>query len=393
MKSSLFEFYSPLKIVSGRGALENTGFELEQQGCSRPMLLSEPGIVSAGLVKKFKSAFRDGRFELAAEYYDIPQDSALDVVNKIAALFREKSCDSLIALGGGSVIDTAKGVNILLSEGAEDIASLMGAELLKKPMKPLIAIPTTAGTGSEATLVAVIADRERQIKMPFTSYRLIPDVAILDPRMTMSLPPLLTAITGMDALTHAIEAYTCLQKNPVSDAFAFQAVKMISQALPQIVSDGENEALRMTMANAALMAGIAFSNSMVGIVHSMGHAAGSVAGVPHGLAMSILLPYGMEYNFDFSKEHYAELLLPLGGAERYAATPPEERAGEAIAVVYELRQTLHNKTGMVLNLKDAGVAEAQLAEIAKKSLNDGSLIFNPREAHEAAILNLLRQAW
>ena len=308
MKVPLFEFYSPLKIISGHHALENIGYELEQKACSRPMLLSEHGILAAGLVKKFKSAIRDERFRLAAEFYDIPQDSALDIVNQIAALFRQNDCDSLIALGGGTVIDTAKGVNILLSEGAEDIASLMGAELLKKPMKPLFVIPTTAGTGSEATLVAVIADRERQLKMPFTSYRIIPDLAILDPQMTISLSPQLTAITGMDALTHAIEAYSCLQKNPISDAFAFQAVKLISETLPQVIIDGENPLLRLTMANAALMAGIAFSNSMVGIVHSIGHSAGSVAGVPHGLAMAILLPYGMEYNL--SLIHISEPTRP-----------------------------------------------------------------------------------
>ena len=151
---------------------------------------------------------------------DVPPDSDLRVVNRLARVYREKGCDSIIAVGGGSVMDTAKGINIVVSEKADDLMMFSGANVLKRALKPLIAIPTTAGTGSEVTLVAVVKDHERHLKMAFVSYFLLPDVSIVDSRMTMSLPPAITAATGMDALSHAVEAYTCLAKNPLSDAHA-----------------------------------------------------------------------------------------------------------------------------------------------------------------------------
>jgi alcohol dehydrogenase len=174
----------------------------------------------------------------------------------------------IVAVGGGSVMDTAKGVNIVVSENADDLMQFSGAGNLTRPLKPLVAIPTTAGTGSEVTLVAVIADPARNLKMPFTSYFLMPDIAVLDPRMTLTLPPAITAATAMDALTHAIEAYTCLAKNPLSDAHAQLAIELIGQNLLKVINVPENANGRLALAVAATLAGVAFSNAMVGMVHT-----------------------------------------------------------------------------------------------------------------------------
>lgn len=388
-----YEFYSPVKILSGDLALENIPHELDQIQKKRPMLISDNFLKDLGLAKILKEAVKDERIEIGAEFYDVPVDSSVDVVNEIAAIFRQTRCDSLIAMGGGSVIDTAKGVNIVISENENDLLKLMGAEMLKKPMLPLIVVPTTAGTGSEATLVAVIADRVRHIKMPFTSYKLIPDIAVLDVRMTRTLPAKITAATGMDALTHAIEAYSCLQKNPMSDAYAAQAIRIIGDTLVSTVQDGNKPKQRLAMANAALMAGIAFSNSMVGIVHSIGHSLGAVAHIPHGIAMSILLPYGMDFNLSLCDSYYAEIYRLLSDDEEFILTQKKDRGAAAIRKIFTMRKELLQIADLPDTLKKAGVTVDQFDEIAEKSLNDGSLIYNPREASKKEILDILEKAF
>jgi alcohol dehydrogenase len=292
------------------------------------------------------------------------------------------------------VIDTAKGVSVVITENDSDLMKYAGAEILnKRRAMPFLVVPTTAGTGSEVTLVAVIADPERHVKMEFVSYTLLPDVAVLDPRMTLSLPPRATASTGMDALSHAVEAYTGLQKNPLSDAHAFAAINLIREYLPRVVENGRDEEARLAMANASLMAGAAFSNSMVGIVHAIGHACGGVSGVAHGDAMAILLPFGMDYNLDAVAGHYAELLLPLAGAEVYASTPREKRAARSVSVVRELLSGLNSRCGLPCRLRDVGVQEKDMKAIAKTAVNDGAVITNPKAVDIEDVMDILRKAF
>lgn len=391
---SYFEFYNPVKILSGEGALENIPFELEHLGASRPMLLTNRMLTDAGLTGIVQRALRAGGIAPAAIYEEIPPDSSVHAVNAAGRLFREAECDSILALGGGSVIDTAKGLRVLISQGTDDILQYMGADILKPGRRvPFAVIPTTAGTGSEATLVAVIAHPERRLKMEFVSHHLLPDLAVLDPRMTRSLPPRITAATGMDALVHAIEGYTCLQRNPLSDAYAWAAIELIRDHLLRAVEDGKDTEARMAMANAALMAGIAFSNSMVGLVHAIGHACGGLCRVAHGDAMSILLPHVMAYNLDVAGERYGRLLLALAGPETYAATPPPERGAKAIAAVRDLTRRLHDACGLPLRLRDAGVAEGDLPAIARLAIDDGALLMNPKEAGLDDVTAILREAY
>jgi alcohol dehydrogenase len=237
---------------------------MELLGVKRALIVTDPGVMGAGLIKLVQGVFEGSGKEIGAIYDRTPPDSSAKVVNEVAQIFKEKGCDCFIAVGGGSSIDTTKGANMIVTEGTNDLKKFLGAERLKKPMKPFIAVPTTAGTGSEVTLAAVIYDEDTKTKMTFTSYHLLPQVAILDPKMTMTMPPKITAATGMDALTHAIEAYYCLQKNPVSDSFAIAAIKLIMENLIKCIEHGEDEQARLAMANAALIAGISFSNSWLG---------------------------------------------------------------------------------------------------------------------------------
>ena len=225
-------------------------------------------------------------------------------------------------------------------------------------------------------------------------YHLLPDVAVLDPRMTETLPPRITAATGFDALVHAIEAATCLQRNPVSDSFAEKAIQQISQNLTRTVEHGKDRKARMAMANGSLLAGAAFSNSMVGLVHAIGHALGGVCHVAHGEAMTILLPAVMKYNLEKCHKRYGELLLYVAGPEVYAATPEAQRAQKTIDTLIALRQHLADVTGLPTTLSQTGkVQPSDFEAVANTALNDGAIIVNPAEADFDEIVGILKEVW
>lgn len=321
-------------------------------------------------------------------------DSSLAVVNKIAAFYREQDCDSIVAIGGGSVIDTAKGVRLVLSQDTDDIFSISGLENVTNGRHiPFVVVPTTAGTGSECTGVAVIKNDENGVKMEFLSPFVEPDVAVIDPRMTEGLPPKATASTGMDALCHAVEACTCLQANPLSTAYGTAAIRLIAQNLETATVNGKNREARFNMALASTMAGIAFSNSMVGAVHAIGHALGGVCGVPHAVAMTILLPHVMRYNLSHSAGDYAALLPWLVGMDAAMATPADKRAEAAIAAIEALGTKLNAACGLPLTLSAAGVSKDSFAKVAEFAVNDGALIVNPRAATVEQVVEILNAAF
>jgi alcohol dehydrogenase len=394
MTSRYYEFYCPVKILAGLKALEHLPAELAERGCAAPMVLTDKGVREAGLIKHLEIAFEEAGLSVGPVFDDIPPDSSTDVVERIAREFRERNCDSLIAVGGGSVLDTAKAVNILVSEGGEFLRAYVGAHKLTRPLKPLVAIATTAGTGSEVTTVAVIKDTHKQKKDAFQSSHLMPAVAVIDPRMTLTVPPVITAATAMDALTHAVEAFTCIAKNPLSDAYASAAIRKIVTALPRVLAEPGHTDARLELAEAATMAGIAFSNSMVGLVHAIGHSLGAVCHLHHGTCMSVLLPYVLEYNFDAIQDDLALLLPFLAGDDIARATPPEERAKAAIAAIRDLRDEIFDATRLPRSLSESGKVEtSQFAKIADLSVDDGALMFNPVEADRSDVLSILERAW
>ena len=394
MAKPYYEFFCPVKVIAGNAALEHIPFELATLGSKRPMIITDKGVRSNQLLAPIEAAFESTDAVIGCIFDDVPPDSSLDTVRQAAALYRENQCDAIIAVGGGSVIDTSKATNILVSEGGDDLLQYSGAHNLPKPLKPFFVIPTTSGTGSEVTMVAVVSDKAKNVKMAFASYYLMPHAAILDPRMTLTLPPHLTAMTAMDALTHAVEAYTCLAANPISDAYATAAIKKISGNLFNVLDNPNDSQGRLELAQASTMAGIAFSNSMVGLVHSLGHALGAVAHLPHGLCMNLFLPYVLEYNKEVNVDKIADLLLPLAGADIYAQTPAHLRANKAITTIQAMRDRLFSLTKLPRTLQETGkVTEAQLDEVAEKALNDGSIIYNPKEATIEDLIAILQKAW
>ncbi|MBZ0332836.1 NAD-dependent methanol dehydrogenase [Marinobacter sp. JH2] len=394
MTNKYYEFFCPVKVIAGKAALEHIPFELTSLAAKRPMIITDKGVRAAGLLDPVIAACEDSGLDVVSIYDDVPPDSSKTVVAAIAKVYRKEKCDSIIAVGGGSAIDTGKAVNILVSEGGDDIAEYSGAGILKHPLKPFFVVPTTAGTGSEVTSVAVISDEQRGVKLPYSSPFLLPNAAIIDPRMTLTLPPHITAATAMDALTHATEAFTCMGKNPLSDAYATAAVKKVSQSLLKVMDSPKDEDGRLDLAQASTMAGIAFSNSMVGLVHALGHATGAIVHLPHGLCMSLYLPYVLEFNLESIREPLGELLLHLEGAEVYSATPAARRAEASITSIRKLRDELYKRCKLPRTLKETEkVSQDQLEAIATMALDDGSIMFNPKEVSLDDAMAILRRAW
>ncbi len=390
--NAYFEFQNSVKLLCGEHSLERIANELEHLGASRPLLLSDSMLSQIGTLARVADAMVAEGCEPAGRFTEIPVDSSLKVVNGIAYHYRKLGCDSLVAIGGGSVIDTAKGVRLVLSQDTDDILAIGGFENLSRGRHiPFIVVPTTAGTGSECTGVAVIRNDETQVKMEFLSPFVQPDVAVLDPRMTEGLPPRATASTGLDALCHAIEAATCLQANPLSTAYAKAAIKLIAENLEEATKNGRNRKARYAMAVASTMAGIAFSNSMVGAVHAIGHALGGVCHVPHAIAMGILLPHVMRYNME--RADYGSLLPELAGLDAAADIPANLRGEAALRAVEALEQELAALCGLPLTLQAVGVKKEDFAQIARVAVNDGALIVNPRAADEEQVISILNAAW
>ncbi|CAJ1793542.1 hypothetical protein LMCDFJHI_01161 [Aeromonas salmonicida] len=392
--SRYYDFFCPVKLIAGEQALEQLAGELAGLGARRPLLLTDKGVSGTGLATLLANVLAEGELPVADIWDEIPADSSTAVVERIAARYRELECDSLVALGGGSVIDTAKAVNILASMGGDRLLDYAGAGCLTRPLQPLAVVPTTAGTGSEVTLVAVIKDEASGRKVPFTSPFLLPQLAVLDPRLTQGLPLNITAATAMDAMTHAIEAFIGNAKNPVSDALALMAIEKIANALPKVLQSPQDKQLRLQLAEGSTLAGMAFSNSMVGLVHALGHSLGARCHLPHGLCMNLFLPTVLDYNRPGIDPELARLLLPLVGAERFAAAPATEQAQASIQALCALRDSLWQAVKLPRTLREAGVTDkGLLPEIRDLAINDGALLYNRKDADRAQLLDLLERAW
>lgn len=381
-----FEFVNKTKVCAGKNALSQLEYECQQYHMKHPLILTDDVLYQLKYVDIVTK-------HLSLDYSlftHIPVDSSIHTIEDITNYYLKEKCDGLIALGGGSVLDTAKGVYLMLSQECESIEDILGFEDLKLGQDvPFFAIPTTSGTGSEATCVAVVSHPEKQVKLEIISQHIQSHVAFLDPVLTQNLPLKTTASTGIDALTHAIEAYTCSQKNPISDAYAILAIQTISQNILKVVENPKDENIRLNLALASYEAGCAFSNSMVGIVHAIGHALGAVCHIAHGDAMSMLLVPCMRYNLEVNKDLYGDLLLYLGQKDLYSQTPKEQLGQKAIDYIASLLQTLHEKTNLPISLESIENLNEHIDEVIEKALNDGALIVNNKYANKQDIRNIL----
>ena len=379
-----FGYNCPTNVVAGHGALSSIYKEVTNLGCRRVLILTDPGVRKAGLADLVKNALAD----FCVGIYDkIPPDPDLQSVDAAVDAARELKADGIVSVGGGSVIDTAKGVCVTLKNGgkANDHLNFL---VLTEPQTPHIAIPTTSGTGSEVTNVAVLTSKGAGRKLFIVDTRIMPNTAILDPRFTMTLPKELTVSTAMDAMTHAVEALTSIMSNQICDGQALHAIRLISENLPLVVADGKNEKARLNMQIAATMAGWAFTIAQVGLAHGMAHTAGTLYHVPHGAACGIVLPKVMRFNVDHAASKLALVAQTLG----VNIKGMKER--EAALAAAEAIEDLMEKVGHPLRLRDVGVSEDGLMMCAFHAIADTADMFNARPVSDPMeVLEIYKQAY
>ncbi|MBS0617891.1 MAG: iron-containing alcohol dehydrogenase, partial [Spirochaetes bacterium] len=316
MLPDYYQFSLPTKVRYGIGLASRLGEELAGFPGKKALLVTDKVIVAAGLAKKVIDGLKGSAISIAATYDNVPPNSELKVVTEAAELGVAHKCDMVIAIGGGSVLDSAKVINLLMVKGGP-LAQHMGAQLLKERLLPSVFIPTTSGTGSEVTQFAMVSDDANSVKLPFAEDYFLPDIAILDPEMTATMPGRVTAATGMDALTHAIESYVGMNPNPVSDALALFAIELVVQNILQAVAVPNDLNARGAMLTASFLAAVAFNHGGVGIVHGISHALGGVYHIPHGLANSIILPFSVAHNMESSAARYARIAQIFGDSGFY----------------------------------------------------------------------------
>ncbi len=380
-----FSFQLRPRVLYKQGLVDELGHEISQGEARRVLIVADEGVQQAGLLDRVEAGLRKNA-EVVGIFSDVPTNSSVAAVERGAAYAQSVQADMIVAVGGGSPIDTAKCMRIIMTEGGY-LRDYEGYNILARPLTPMVAIPTTAGTGSEVTPFAVIRDEEMRLKLTFASPYLAPDLAVLDPEMTLSLPPLLTAATGMDALTHAIETFASSQSNPISDSLALQAIDMISNNLRAATHSGQDLFARGQMLIASCIAGMAFSSGLVGIVHAIAHAIGGSYPVHHGLANAILLPHGMRFNSTVVPNRFSRIARAMGVN---AGGRAEERVIEdGVQAVIALASDCMLPT----RLRDVDLPEQALPTLAEVALTDAAIYTNPREASAEDILGLLQAAW
>ncbi len=328
-----FEFFIPPKIVVGNNALEAAATVWKQMG-QKALIVTDPMMVQLGNIAKLEDVLDKAGLSYCV-YSDITGEPTDKMINHGMQIYREEHCDFFIALGGGSALDTMKAIGVLATSGGQ-ISDYMGKEI-SVPTPPMTAIPTTAGTGSEATQFTVINDTKRKIKMLLKGQVLLPDLAVVDPQFTLSAPKSITASTGMDAFTHAVEAYTSTKATKLSDTFALSAIQRIVKNLPLAYADGSNQEAREEMAIAALEAGISFNNASVTIVHGMSRPIGALFHVPHGISNAMLAEKCFAYVLDGAYDRFSALARAIGAA---SLEDSDQKASKAfLEVIKNLCQT------------------------------------------------------
>ena len=380
-----FVYNNPTRVAFGEDVHEDVGIEVEQLGCSRALLVTDkPLREHTDIVEKVERALGKS---LAGVFDDVVADSGVHVCEAGAAFGRKVSADCVVSVGGGSAIDSAKGIAILLREGGR-LADYEGFQNLTRPQTPHVAIPTTAGTGSEVTYAAVIKDHERKQKLVFGSLFITPNVALLDPTLTVGLPPLLTAATGMDAMSHAVEAICSQQREPIADGLALHAIGLIAAYVERATTSGDDLLARGQMLIAANMAGVAFGNAQVGLIHAMAHTVGGRFGLHHGTANALFMPHVLRFNGEECADVCRAVAdaLPIDTRE----LSDEDAVEAGASYLYDLTGRL----GLPRRLRDTNVDESALESLADATLYDGSIVYNGRMVMDPAeVLEVYRKAW
>ncbi|MDF0530828.1 iron-containing alcohol dehydrogenase [Tsukamurella sp. 8F] len=377
------KFHAP-EIVFGLGALEEAAHAASRLGGMRPMLVTDPGLTEAGWVAELTSHLRGNG--LSPVVFDAVTPNPKE--HEIAAGFERyavSGCDVIVAIGGGSVMDAAKGVAVLASNGGH-ILDYRGVDRVARPIPPTVMVPTTSGTGADVSQFCIVTDTRRATKVTIIGRALVPDVTVIDPRLLTTMPQWLNAATGLDALTHGVEAFVSLAHNPLTDNHALRAVGLVAQTLAGTMRRPAELSERVVMAQASLEAGLAFTNAILGAAHAMSHQVGGLTDRPHGVINGVLLPHVVRFNAARDPGPFATIAAAIGLDEQHA---PAAEAAEAVAARID---ELALDVGVPRGLAELGVREEDLPQLATNALEDACMSTNPRPATHAEMVELFRAA-
>lgn len=382
---AVYGFYIPTVTLMGIGAHKQLGDQIKTLGAKKPFLVTDKGITGAGLTQQIVDLIKE---ETGAEtvVFDetVPNPTDKNVEEGLAA-YKANGCDMIITLGGGSPHDCGKGIGIVSTNGGT-IHDYEGVDKSTRAMPPFIAINTTAGTGSEMTRFCIITDTKRKVKMAIVDWRVTPAIAINDPLLMVGMPSFLTAATGMDALTHAVEAYVSTIATPVTDACALKAIELVAEYLRPAVANGEDIEARDKMAYAEYLAGMAFNNASLGHVHAMAHQLGGFYNLPHGVCNAILLPHVSRYNLIARLDRFVDIAVAMGeNVEGLSTRAAAEKALTAI-------QSLSKDIGIPENLTGLGVKKEDLPIMAENAQKDACGLTNPRRPSLEDVIEIYTSA-
>ncbi len=382
-----YDFLNPSVNFMGPGCVAILGERCKLLNMNKPLIVTDAYLakLEGGPVAQSVASLEKSGVEYVIFTGAEPNPKVQNCYDGLK-LYREGNCDSIITIGGGSAHDCGKGVGIAATHDA-DLTEYAGIEKLTNALPPLIAVNTTAGTASEVTRHCVLTNLETKLKFVIVSWRNVPLVSFNDPMMMLDIPPALTAATGMDALTHAVETYVSVDANPVTDAQAIQSIKLIANNLRQAVANGHDVKARENMAYASLLAGMAFNNGNLGYVHAMAHQLGGQYDLPHGVANAMLLPVVEEYNIMSNPQRFADIAVFMG--ENIDGLSVMDAADKAISAMARLAKDV----GIPSSLKEMGVKEEDFELMAENALKDGNAGSNPRKGNKQDIINLFKKAY
>ena len=377
-------FYIPCVSLFGPGCAKEIGTKAQNLGAKKALIVTDEGLFKFGVVNTIAEYLQDAGVDSHIFAGAEPNPTDINVHHGVQA-YNDNGCDFIVSLGGGSSHDCAKGIG-LVTAGGGHIRDYEGIDKSTVPMTPLIAINTTAGTASEMTRFCIITNTDTHVKMAIVDWRCTPLIAIDDPKLMVAKPAGLTAATGMDALTHAVEAYVSTAANPITDACAEKAITMISQWLRPAVANGENIEARDAMSYAQYLAGMAFNNASLGYVHAMAHQLGGFYNLPHGVCNAVLLPHVCEFNLIACQDRYAKIAELMGvNTDGFTET---EAAFAAIDAIRELSSSI----GIPSGLNELGVKTEDLAIMAENAQKDACMLTNPRKATHAQVVEIFKAA-
>ncbi|MFW3119103.1 1,3-propanediol dehydrogenase [Mycolicibacterium mageritense DSM 44476 = CIP 104973] len=383
MPTRLLKFHAP-EIVFGIDSMAEAAHAAVRLGGLRPLLVTDPGLIEAGWVDELVGHLRAQCVEahVWSGLTPNPKDHEITAGHEF---YRSHGCDVLIALGGGSVIDAAKGIAILSANGG-DILDYAGVDKATMPIPPLVVLPSTSGTGADVSQFCIVTDTTRNTKITILGRALVPDITVIDPRLLTTMPEWLNAATGLDALTHGIEAFVSLGHNQLTDHHALRSVIMVTENLVTTIEQPHEMPARVLMAQAALEAGLAFTNAILGAAHAMSHQVGGLLDLPHGVINGVLLPHVVRFNAEADPAPFATIAACLGIADKRA---PERESALALA---DRLQELARQVGVPRGLADLGVRDTDVPVLARNAMADACITTNPRPADEAQLRALFRAA-